>query len=424
LSSSKTFLDSFITDNSHSKYGKRYSSRNTKFSHAARAAATSRFERDSTKKRKFYVGQVLRVEIQSEAGEGWPFEPGSLPTKKYRGHGAPPEIVAIKVRIPEIHSMLPIPRKFGSDKCDSNGAFDKCHHPIIDLYPTFYGETNQLPVPDPGELVRVTYRNFEAATDPIYIGSEAKWSSVIAGRGLSGAGAFSSLGAPPGRVVVPAATCGHFPPVPVLSGGNKDKLYGSACRGFRKVRVPFRGKTIGVNEAAAAAFRMVEADLTKCPEAQGYNFFKGKTKRQDGVGACRCMQHKGTWPNCEIGVSNHSWAIAIDINPADNPACYGPKSKNPKCKGQTVMIYDIPECVIAAFKRYGFVWGGEWKNYIDTMHFEFKGDPRAAEQALSQRGSYNGNPYCRGRPTPGNPGGSKRKSATLKDTAKKLMDLF
>jgi len=31
----------------------------------------------------------------------------------------------------------------------------------------------------------------------------------------------------------------------------------------------------------------------------------------------------------------------------------------------------VPQTVVAAFERHGFVWGGKWL-FFDTMHFEYR----------------------------------------------------
>ena len=59
------------------------------------------------------------------------------------------------------------------------------------------------------------------------------------------------------------------------------------------------------------------------------------------------------------GYSMHSWGIAIDINPGSNPA------------GQAGT--DIPPKVIEIFRKYGYIWGGEWPGEPDPMHFEWYG---------------------------------------------------
>jgi hypothetical protein len=56
-----------------------------------------------------------------------------------------------------------------------------------------------------------------------------------------------------------------------------------------------------------------------------------------------------------LGLSHHSWGIAIDVNVAENP--YGaPPNQDPR--------------LVASFRRHGFLWGGDWL-LPDGMHFEF-----------------------------------------------------
>jgi hypothetical protein len=59
--------------------------------------------------------------------------------------------------------------------------------------------------------------------------------------------------------------------------------------------------------------------------------------------------------------SNHAWALAIDINPAQNP-------------WQRPLKTDIPSAVREAFTRHGFKWGGTYSK-PDAMHFEYLGEP-------------------------------------------------
>ena len=54
--------------------------------------------------------------------------------------------------------------------------------------------------------------------------------------------------------------------------------------------------------------------------------------------------------------SNHSWACAIDLSPGTNG--FG------KGKGT------LSNIVVDAFKRQGFLWGGDYKGRTDPMHFE------------------------------------------------------
>ena len=54
--------------------------------------------------------------------------------------------------------------------------------------------------------------------------------------------------------------------------------------------------------------------------------------------------------------SNHSWACAIDLDPSRN--------------GFNTGHGHMQELVIDAFKRQGFIWGGDYRGRTDPMHFE------------------------------------------------------
>jgi hypothetical protein len=66
----------------------------------------------------------------------------------------------------------------------------------------------------------------------------------------------------------------------------------------------------------------------------------------------------GIWnPRMKRGseeLSTHTWAIAIDLNPH-----MGRFGKEPQ----------MPMFIVRAFKKRGFVWGGDW-SYPDGMHFQ------------------------------------------------------
>lgn len=56
-------------------------------------------------------------------------------------------------------------------------------------------------------------------------------------------------------------------------------------------------------------------------------------------------------------LSNHAFAIAIDLSPAKNPLG--------SSRGK------MPKLAIDAFKRQGARWGGDYRGRKDPMHFEF-----------------------------------------------------
>jgi len=76
-----------------------------------------------------------------------------------------------------------------------------------------------------------------------------------------------------------------------------------------------------------------------------------KENNLDRLGGIHNHRFKVGSPN-ELSV--HAWAAAIDVNPHRGP--YGKKP-------------DMPQFIIDAFKKRGFVWGGDWK-IQDGMHFQ------------------------------------------------------
>ena len=56
-------------------------------------------------------------------------------------------------------------------------------------------------------------------------------------------------------------------------------------------------------------------------------------------------------------LSTHAWGIAVDLNPETN--AMGSEG-------------DMPAGIVAAFRRAGFVWGGDWRGASrDPMHFQY-----------------------------------------------------
>jgi hypothetical protein len=78
-------------------------------------------------------------------------------------------------------------------------------------------------------------------------------------------------------------------------------------------------------------------------------------------------------------LSSHSYGLAIDINPKQNPYI--------RIKDESTIIEPITgleflnrhnlrpgmlETVVPIFTTHGFIWGGKWDNPIDYHHFEYK----------------------------------------------------
>ena len=79
-------------------------------------------------------------------------------------------------------------------------------------------------------------------------------------------------------------------------------------------------------------------------------------------------------------LSNHSRGLAVDINPLYNPYVRwrnGKRIVSPKGAGKYAdrflsFPYKITrdDLCYKLFKKYGFTWGGDWKNSKDYQHFE------------------------------------------------------
>ncbi len=73
-------------------------------------------------------------------------------------------------------------------------------------------------------------------------------------------------------------------------------------------------------------------------------------------------------------LSAHSYGLAIDINPLQNPHIKGKKVNPPNA----VYNIEVPGTIVKGsqlvkeFRKYGWTWGGYWKSSKDYQHFEKK----------------------------------------------------
>ncbi|MDA3844615.1 MAG: M15 family metallopeptidase [Candidatus Kapabacteria bacterium] len=74
-------------------------------------------------------------------------------------------------------------------------------------------------------------------------------------------------------------------------------------------------------------------------------------------------------------MSNHSYGMAVDINPCNNPVVYksgrvSPKGAkyNPKAEGTFSKTHPI----VRVFLDRGWIWGGDFRKYKDNHHFAKK----------------------------------------------------
>jgi hypothetical protein len=86
------------------------------------------------------------------------------------------------------------------------------------------------------------------------------------------------------------------------------------------------------------------------------------------------------WMTGKKGVfSNHSYGRAVDLNPLINPYVTKKGAVSPQA-GKAYLDRTKPAPglimagseVVAAFAKYGWTWGGDWKGTKDFQHFEKK----------------------------------------------------
>jgi len=85
-------------------------------------------------------------------------------------------------------------------------------------------------------------------------------------------------------------------------------------------------------------------------------------------------------------LSNHSFGIAIDINPAENPYVENPGDSPELWRTEprgSVYNAEAPGTVTrpiaTVFQEHGFAWGGDWQNAKDFQHFDFDIERASAE---------------------------------------------
>jgi hypothetical protein len=120
------------------------------------------------------------------------------------------------------------------------------------------------------------------------------------------------------------------------------------------VMVTFMGKRVPWHKWAVAPLMLVQSEIQASGTA--YNFYDLQVYNNRFIAGTHIK-------------SNHSWALAMDINPAQNPW------KKP-------LTTDIPQAIRDAFTRHGFKWGGTYPT-PDCMHFEYLGLPVKQEDDMT-----------------------------------------
>lgn len=89
---------------------------------------------------------------------------------------------------------------------------------------------------------------------------------------------------------------------------------------------------------------------------------EGLSNQIDPSGYEGCFAPRFVNRDPALGISHHSWGVALDINVPTNRFGSAPR-QDPR--------------VVAIFERWGFTWGGQWL-VPDGSHFEFNRPPSAA----------------------------------------------
>lgn len=124
-------------------------------------------------------------------------------------------------------------------------------------------------------------------------------------------------------------------------------------------------RPIRLNERIVPAARCAEQEIARtCTDDY-------QPQRLSGI------RDRNTYHNGEV--SNHVYGIAIDLDPRQNTCCncVAEWRQHPLCQNEPDSIFDrmiMPECWVRSFEKYGFYWLGH-DRLMDTMHFEFLGDP-------------------------------------------------
>lgn len=124
-----------------------------------------------------------------------------------------------------------------------------------------------------------------------------------------------------------------------------------------------RNKTLRVNKNLAKEIWQIFNEIRKSNAdlAKNFNFnfeslYCYSYRHAQGVGANTSS------------LSMHSYGVAIDINPGDNPYLQTPDGKS---DSRTHLRTDSHP-VVQIFKKYNWAWGGDWSK-PDYMHFEKAG---------------------------------------------------
>lgn len=121
----------------------------------------------------------------------------------------------------------------------------------------------------------------------------------------------------------------------------------------------FGMKTI-IHKDLVPSLKAVEADWLNHKPVGGQAWYPINIGMNNGRGieleGYNCRTVKDTNGKDTGKYSNHSWGIAIDVNPRTNPY-------------STNLVTDMPADFVKIWKDNGWGWGGDWGNSKDPQHF-------------------------------------------------------
>ncbi len=127
-----------------------------------------------------------------------------------------------------------------------------------------------------------------------------------------------------------------------------------------------------VKDATLAIFEELYQLRFPIHQMETIDKFQGDDKKSMAANNSSCFNFRKIAGTNRLSI--HSYGLAIDINPKQNP-CISEGKIHP-ADGSDYLNRDIQrpgmvEPIVDIFKRNGFeVWGGEWKEPIDYHHFQ------------------------------------------------------
>lgn len=143
-------------------------------------------------------------------------------------------------------------------------------------------------------------------------------------------------------------------------GGNSVEVQPCSAGDSQRETVDLFGHSVTVHQCAAPSLRRINQ---RWEDAGGNDLYQVNVA---GGYACRSTV---SGSRC----SNHSYGLAVDFNPEQNP--YGDE-----------YITDMPDEFVNLFRDEGWGWGGDWNSVSDAMHFSKAGG--------SQGGNEGGDMVC------------------------------